>query len=58
MTTGATKPRQFRLGEDVLAAIDQLAKHYGGVSRAEAIRLAVRETVSRIRKPGRKGEGK
>lgn len=40
---GATTPRQFRLQDETLDLLDRLASHYGGISRADVIRLAVRQ---------------
>lgn len=44
-----TQARQFRLGEETLAQLDAISAHYALDSRADAIRYAAREAVSRLR---------
>jgi hypothetical protein len=43
-----TPIRQFRLGTETDELIDYLAAHYGGLSRTDVIRLAVRELADRV----------
>jgi hypothetical protein len=42
-----TPIRQFRLGPETDGLIDRLAARYGGLSRTDVIRLAVRELADR-----------
>jgi hypothetical protein len=41
-TTGYTKPRQFRLSDEINDLIDRLAAHYD-MNRTDIVRLAVRK---------------
>lgn len=46
---GNTKPRQFRLGEDVMGDLDAVKEGHGLSSRAEAIRFLARREAKKIR---------
>jgi hypothetical protein len=61
--SGATRPRQFRLGDDALADLDLIAEHHTaetGVThtRTDAVRLAAKREADRIRKLKKQAEDK
>jgi Ribbon-helix-helix protein, copG family len=46
--TNWTKPRQFRLTDDTMELLDQLCVELEGISRTDALRIAIKEAcVSR-----------
>lgn len=57
-TPNKTKPRQFRLNEETMAILDEIAAHYNLSSRAEAIRYAAKIVRDMIPRPAKRGRPK
>jgi hypothetical protein len=47
-TTGATAPTQFRLGEDILAKLDELGAAVSAATRTEMIRRLINDAHAKL----------